>query len=95
MAIRLIVLWVFIAAVSAWGSWYLGKRASHATCWIRIVIAGLLLTSLAVSFLQFSASVEKSLASVVLYFLVWSTAFGIAALSAGVVVGTLIALFLI
>jgi hypothetical protein len=95
MAFRLTALWVLVAAASGWGAWLLAKRASRAVCWIRLAVAAVLLVGLAASFLLLSASVEKSLASVLLYFLVWSTAFVITGLSAGVVVGTLVALYLI
>ncbi|KIZ32961.1 MULTISPECIES: hypothetical protein [Rhodopseudomonas] len=92
MAVRLIILWICLAAISAFGSWFLASRAPREALWVRIGIAAVLLIGCVASFLLFGNSAQKTFAAVALYFSVWSTVFVVAAASAGTVVGTLIAL---
>ncbi|NVN87206.1 MAG: hypothetical protein HXX15_14085 [Rhodopseudomonas sp.] len=92
MASRLIILWLCIAAISTLGSWYLAARARRDTLWIRIAIATVLLIACVASFLMFGDSAEKTFAAIALYFSLWSAVFATAALCAGMIVGSLIAL---
>jgi hypothetical protein len=94
MAIRLIIIWAVFAAISMWGSWYLAKRAPAAS-WVRVVVAGVLGVVLMASFVASGVSVEKSLASITLYFLYVATVFIGTAACAGMVIGTLIAWYVI
>ncbi|ABE38360.1 hypothetical protein [Rhodopseudomonas pseudopalustris] len=93
MAVRLIIFWLALAAVSGWVAWFLA-RAPRRALWVRIVIAALLLVACAASFLMYGADLEKNLGSVVLYFLVWGSVFGLSAACAGTILGTLIALLI-
>jgi len=92
MAGRLIILWICIAVVSALGSWLWGGRAPRETLWIKAAVAVAVLIGCVVSFLLFGDTVEKTFAAVALYFSVWSAVYIIAALSAGMAAGSLIAL---
>lgn len=93
MAVRLILIWLALAAVAGWAAWYLA-RAPRRALWVRIVVAALLLGGCAAGFLMYGDHLEKNLGSVILYFTVWSAAFGLSAACGGIVLGTLVALFI-
>lgn len=95
MALRLTLLWLAIAVIAAVPAWYLARRVPAAVRWVRIAVAALLLALLAAAYWQFGASMEKTLASVMSYFLLWSAAYCAAALCAGTIAGTLIAAYVI
>jgi hypothetical protein len=95
MAARLIALWIVIALISALGSWLWARRAPRPTLWVRVAVAAVLLVACAASYMLFGASLEKTFAGVAGYFMLWAAVYGIAAVSAGVMVGSLIALLLI
>ena len=91
----MIVLWLGLAAIAAVAAWLLARRAAAAVRWVRIAVAALLLALLVAAFLLFGASMEKTLASVMSYFLLWSAVYCAAAICAGTVVGTLIAVYVV
>ncbi len=93
MAVRLILIWLVLAAASGWAAWY-WARAPRRALWVRIAVAAVLLGLFAASFLTYGANLEKNLGSVILYFLVWGSVFGLSAACAGTIVGTLIALLI-
>ncbi|MBI5130832.1 MAG: hypothetical protein HZA66_15425 [Rhodopseudomonas palustris] len=93
MAVRLIIFWLALAAVCGWGAWYLA-RAPRRALWVRIGVAAVLLAGCAAGFLMYGDHLDKNLGSVVLYFLVWGSAFGLSAACAGTILGTLIALLI-
>jgi hypothetical protein len=94
MAVRLIVLWIVIAAIAAVGSWLLGRRAAVPTLWARVTVAAVLLAACAASYILFGSSLEKTIAGVAGYFLLWAGVFGLAAVCAGIAIGSLLALLL-
>ena len=93
MAVRFILIWLALAAVAGWLAWY-QARAPRRALWVRIVVAAALLAGCAAGFLMYGAHLEKTLGSVVLYVLVWGSAFGVSAACGGVIIGTLIALLI-
>ncbi|MFC0239260.1 hypothetical protein [Rhodopseudomonas telluris] len=93
MAVRFILIWLALAAAFGWGAWY-QARAPRRALWVRIVVAAVLLAGCAAGFLMYGDHLEKSLGSVILYFAVWGAAFGLSAACGGIIVGTLIALFI-
>jgi hypothetical protein len=95
MAARLIILWIVLALVSALGSWFWARRALRPVLWIRVAVATVILIACVVSYIQFGASMEKTFAGAAGYFLLWAGVYGLAAVSAGVVVGSLIVLLLV
>jgi hypothetical protein len=95
MAARLIALWIVMAAISALGSWLLARRAPKPALWVRVIVAAVLLAACVASYLLFGSSLEKTFVAVAGYFLLWAGVFAVAAVAAGVAVGSLIALLLV
>ncbi|WP_322514421.1 hypothetical protein SR870_15435 [Rhodopseudomonas palustris] len=93
MAVRLIIFWLVLAAGFGWAAWFVA-RAPRRALWVRIGVAAVLLVACAVSFLMYGADLEKNLGSVILYFVVWSSVFGLSAACAGTILGTLAALLI-
>jgi hypothetical protein len=93
MAVRFIIIWLVLAALSGWGAWFVA-RAPRRALWVRIGVAAALLVGFAAAFWMYGAELEKNLGSVILYFLVWGSVFGLSAACAGIVLGTLIALLI-
>lgn len=93
MAVRFILVWLALAAVSGWAAWY-QARAPRRALWVRIAVAAVLLGGFAAGFLMYGDHLEKTLGSVVLYFVVWGSAFGLSAVCGGIIIGTLIALLI-
>ncbi|MCG6205632.1 hypothetical protein LPW26_13355 [Rhodopseudomonas sp. HC1] len=93
MAVRFILIWLALAAVAAWAAWY-QARAPRRALWVRIAVAAVLLGGCAAGFLMYGDHLDKTIGSVVLYFLVWGSVFGLSAACGGVIIGTLIALLI-
>jgi hypothetical protein len=92
MAFRLILIWVSLAAIASFGAWLHARRTPSAL-WLRIGVAALLLVVLGGSLVASGTGVEKSLASISLYFVYVAAVFAGTGLCAGIVIGSLIALF--
>jgi hypothetical protein len=93
MAVRLIIAWVLLAVVVAWGGWFVA-RASRRALWVRVAIASIVLVGCAASFWMFGDHLDKTLGAVIGYFLLWGSVFVLSGACAGVIVGTVIALSL-
>ena len=91
MALRLVMIWLVLAAIGG-GLAFIVARAPRRALWLRVIEAAIVLILCAASFWTWGNEMEKTLGSAIAYFLVWSGVFGLSAVSAGTVVGTLAAL---
>jgi hypothetical protein len=87
----IIILWVFLAAIAAWGSAYFAKRDPYSTSWMKIAFAGILLLGffMALAGLHWRVVGEGFLSHAMLLFYRAMAAVG-APLCIGSIVGTLV-----
>jgi len=90
----IIILWVFLATIAAWGSAYFAKRDSYSTSWMKIAFAGILLLAsfIALAGLHWRVVGEGLLGYAMLLFY-WAMAAVGAPLCIGSMVGTLIGMY--
>jgi hypothetical protein len=88
----LIFVWITLAVAAAGSAWYAMEPSRRAAARFWIAVCAVLLAAFTVSFLMLSASAEKTLLSLSLYFLNWGMAAGGAAVCVGVIAGLSLAL---
>jgi hypothetical protein len=92
-----LALWIFLVAISAWGSAFLGKRDPRSTSWTKVAFAGLPLLAYAVVLVDVlwinpKTFGEGLIAHAILIFY-WLMTAGGAAVCIGSIIGTLIGMF--
>jgi hypothetical protein len=92
-----VVLWVFLAAVAAWGSAYFARRDRRSTSRMKIAFAGILLlgflVTLAGSHWIGGDMIGEGLSAHVMLFVIWPIAVVGAPLCLGSMVGTLVGMY--
>lgn len=88
----LIFVWITLAVAATASAWYAMRPSKRGAAWFWIAACAVLLATFAVSFFMLSASAEKTLLSIALYFLNWSMAAGGAAICVGTIAGLALAL---
>ncbi|MCB1392009.1 MAG: hypothetical protein K5821_04455 [Nitrobacter sp.] len=83
----LIFVWITLAVAATASAWYAMQPSKRGAAWFWIAVCVVLLATFAVSFVMLSASSEKTLLSIALYFLNWGMAAGGAAICVGAIAG--------
>jgi hypothetical protein len=83
----LIFVWIILAVAAAAGAWFAMQPPRRGMAQFWIAVCAVLLAAFAISFVMLSASAEKTLLSLSLYFLNWGMAAGGAAVCVGVIAG--------
>jgi hypothetical protein len=88
----LVFVWIVLVAAAAVGGFQAMAPSRRVGAWSWIAVCAVLLIAFAASFVMLGASAEKTLFSMVIYFLNWSMAAGGAAVCIGVIAGLGLAL---